>query len=237
VVFAGSAAVLLTVRAIAEPALAIPGLLIAFPILFLGVLGATPRPSVTDARAAGLLLGVVGLGWAGVLATQYAEGGTAEWGGRYFAIGLPLVIPLVVVAARPLLARVPARAGRLVVGAVAISLLSLSIASLREMRAGHHASEEVFTDVAQLAARAGPRAVIVTDRPALPRLDWAGFDEHRWLLARPDKVPDLPQRLADLGVSRWVLVVGDPDAALEAFPSVRVVERASPHILLVELAP
>ena len=34
---------------------------------------------------------------AAVLATQYATGGSGEWGGRYFALSLPLLVPLLVI--------------------------------------------------------------------------------------------------------------------------------------------
>jgi hypothetical protein len=110
----------------------------------------------------------------------------------------------------------------------------LSIASLRELRSVHDVTGTVLDDLHHLAAATGDRPVIVTDEPAIPRLDWERFDDHRWLLVDPAAHPDLPDRLADAGVTSWVLVTGDADAALAAFDGVTVVDRASPDIVLVE---
>jgi hypothetical protein len=116
-----------------------------------------------------------------------------------------------------------------------VAFAALSIAAVRELRDVHQANERALLRIADLALDGGPNPVIVTDSAALPRLDWAAFDRHRWLLVDPSSDPDLPGRLAGAGVERWVLVSADVDGALEAFDDLVVVEEASPTIVAVEL--
>lgn len=231
------AAALLVARLLLVPTTAIPGLLMAFPLLLVGVVGALAAPAMVDRRSAGLVLWVVAAGWAGVLLTQYAEGGVTEWGGRYFALGLPLAVPLVLAGVHALLARLSVRTAPLVTVGLVVAMAALSLSSIREIRHVHENTASVLKDIAALAVQAGPNPVIVTDAPSLPRLDWARFDEHRWLLADPAEVPDLPERLAAEGVDRWVLVSADGEGAVDAFDSLVVVSEVSPSILLVEHAP
>lgn len=89
--FLGGAACYLVVLG-ADPPWAVPGLLVATPLLVAGVLlagrsaVATPPRRVVAATAAVVVVGV--------LATQHRVGGGIEWGGRYHALVLPLVVPL-----------------------------------------------------------------------------------------------------------------------------------------------
>ena len=215
------------------PSHAIPGLLMAFPLLLLGVVGTLATPQPVDRRATGLVLGCRrGLG--GVLLTQYAEGGVTEWGGRYFTVGLPLAVPLVLAGVRRAARRAHRPVGPAVTAALVAAMATLSLASIRDLRQVHDHTATVLDDIAAAAASTGVQPVIVTDAPALPRLDWDRFDEHRWLLADPAAVPDLPARLAAEGVGRWVLVSADGEAAVEGFDSLTVVEEISPSILVVE---
>jgi hypothetical protein len=231
-----AAAGALVARAVAVPTERIPGLLLAFPLLLVGLVGLIRAPvwRSSGARSAVLLLGVVLAGWGGVLLTQYAEGGVAEWGGRYFAVGLPLAIPLAVVGTDALLTGAGPSPRRAITAALAVGLLSLSVASLRELRRGHDGTQQALARIDELADQAGERPVVVTDSAALPRLDWDEFDRRRWVLADPASHPDLPDRLAAAGVERWVLVSADVAAALDAFSDVEVRASASPTVVLVE---
>jgi sulfopropanediol 3-dehydrogenase len=65
-------------------------LLLAFPLVLIGVVATRRRGLDTTTRLYATAFGLFALA---VLATQYAGGGFGEWGGRYFAIGLPLLIP------------------------------------------------------------------------------------------------------------------------------------------------
>ena len=88
----------------------VPGLLVAFPLLGAGLVLATGR----WLRAPGpLALAVTGAAFvAAVLATQYAVGGSMEWGGRFFHLALPLLIPLVLDSLAEAGARLDARTAR-----------------------------------------------------------------------------------------------------------------------------
>ena len=80
----------------AGPVHLVPGLLIAFPVLAAGMtLVNRPALATDTARVAFGTFVVFALG---VAATQYERGGSGEWGGRYFAVGLPLVVPVVLLA-------------------------------------------------------------------------------------------------------------------------------------------
>jgi hypothetical protein len=236
VVAAGSAAVVLVARALLLPAEPIPSILVAFPILAFALVGLASMRWPFGRRVL-LVAGGLAVSWAGVLATQYSEGGVAEWGGRFFAVGLPVVAPVVLVAAARLVDRASTDQARSLRWALAISLGALSVASVRELSDTHQQTERALDRIAALADEAGPDAVVVTDSPAIPRLDWAEFDEHRWLLLDPAADPDLPDRLAGERVDRWVLVSTDVEGALEAFDDVEVIEEASPNIVLVERRP
>jgi len=226
-----SGAGLLVVRAVGLPAAPVPGLVMSFPLLAVAVIAVGPEHF--ERWTTRLVLAVVGLMWAGVLVTQYAEGGVAEWGGRYFALGVPLIVPVVVVVVVRLTGRLAGAERRALAGALVVATLALSWLSVRELRAVHTHTERVLDSIASLSAEAGRTTVIVTDAPPLPRLDWKRFEEHRWLLVDPLEHPDLPRRLADVGLDSWVLVTADPERALDAFSGLRVVGRATPDVLLV----
>jgi hypothetical protein len=229
------AAAVLVVRALLLPAAPVPALLVAFPVLVFALVAA--RPAWSRARRPLVVAGGLALSWAGVLATQYAEGGVAEWGGRYFAVGIPIAAPLVLSVAAASLDRSPPREAAWLRWALAVSMVALSVAAVRELRRVHDHTEQVLERIDGLADQAGPDPVVVTDASAIPRLDWAELDEHRWLLVDPASDPSLPDRLARSGVGRWVIVSADVEAAVDAFDGVVVVEEASPSIVLVERRP
>ena len=52
-------------------------------------------PLDPDAGSAAATSGLFALG---VIATEYPSGGTGEWGGRYFALALPVIVPVVLLA-------------------------------------------------------------------------------------------------------------------------------------------
>ena len=99
VVVAGTvAAVAAVVALVADPTNIVPGLLVAFPLAAVGLLALGRRsfstPTATLACATFALFALA------VIATQYRTGGTGEWGGRYFALGLPALVPVLVLALR-----------------------------------------------------------------------------------------------------------------------------------------
>ena len=156
----------------AEPARVVPGLLAAFPLAALAVAG----------RRAGVVGWTAGLSVLAIVATQYTAGGTAEWGGRYFAVVVPLLAVLAVGAAA---GRVPAGA----VGAAVVATALVSLAAVGGLRDAHQRTAGLLATVEDVAetvdAGDGGPPVIVATHPALPRLAWRTFFEQRWLRAAP----------------------------------------------------
>jgi hypothetical protein len=74
----------------------VPGLLVAFPILPIGLIVAT-RSTFESVTAH--IVGVTALLFSGtVVATQYAVGGSMEWGGRFFHLAIPALVPVVLMS-------------------------------------------------------------------------------------------------------------------------------------------
>ncbi len=207
VVAAGS---VVAVRALAIAPDGVPGLLVAFPLGWVGVVAAR-----RGWRAGGLmrLLLVTAAAFAvGVAATQYAVGGGVEWGGRYFALAIPLLAPL---AAAGLIAvgdRLDRPAARLAGLGTLLLVLGLALLGGREL---HHTNAEANRFYAQLhtrtvAAGLGRRPVVVTSELLLPRLAGTDLDDQRWLLADPTAPRHLVARLRRAGIEKFALVSGDP---------------------------
>ena len=68
----------------------VPGLLMALPLLAVAL--ASVRVEHLRPRDASILWAASALFVLAVVASQYETGGTGEWGGRYFAIALPLLV-------------------------------------------------------------------------------------------------------------------------------------------------
>ncbi|MEM7273371.1 MAG: hypothetical protein AAF547_09855 [Actinomycetota bacterium] len=210
----------LLARFLGSPVALIPGLVVAFPVLFVGL-------GLLDRRVrSGPLAAVVvpfGLFCGAVLATQYRGGGGGEWGGRYFAVGLPLAIAAASVglvrAGRTLGAAERRRTAALLVATMALlnTMGLLGVHSIRD-RTG-----ELGADVLSASVDAGdgdPRPVVLTTMNGLGRWMWDDLDQLRMLRVHPDEVDLVGARLADLGVERLLLVSNDPatdTAALAAW--------------------
>ena len=81
---------------VVRPDVLIPGLLVTVPVLW-GLAGSStvgPVPGLVDAPGGRCVVGAVA-----VIATQYSIGGGVEWGGRYFAVLLPVAVAVVVTGA------------------------------------------------------------------------------------------------------------------------------------------
>lgn len=202
---AALAVVAAVVRAVLSPEVA-PGLLVAAPALTAG-LAAIGRSTFRrdDLR----LLGVTVSLFAGaVLATQYASGGTGEWGGRYFALALPLLVPLVVVALHDLLAGLSVPARRPLVGALVVVAVALAVVGGRSLRAVEDRSGRLVETIA-VTARTLEDPVVVATAGAAARFAWAdvlaGGD---WLLVG---TAELPTWLAALDEAGRDVVLATPD--------------------------
>jgi hypothetical protein len=208
------AVLLAVVSALFEPVGLVPGLLIVTPVVVAGLLSLKSR----DLRGAGGILLLASAVFAmGVLITQYRAGGTGEWGGRYFAIGLPLVVP-VAVAALVVPVEAPRRDARrsLQWSVVAMSAV-IGVLSVVTVRYQHDLTRDVVTSLTTAADRTesgdgGPPVVIAT-LPAVARLAWRDLPSGRWLLVQEGAeggagLDEAFVRLADVGIDE--VTVGIP---------------------------
>jgi hypothetical protein len=240
--------VLLVSVALAGSTTPVSGLLPTAPVVVAGLVAL--RPGALDARARAV--GWVVLLTAGAIAaTQYKGGGGVEWGGRYFAILLPLVVPLAVVGLRSALAGAAPPARRLAIAGLALATVGLAVLATVTLRDYHRRADSLLGRVDAVAVGddagggspdAGP--IVVTRAFGLPRLDWERWDQHRWvLLGRVEPVDGVdPQitTLLDRGVTRFTLVSNtlETDLALlgERVQAVRQLgETAGFHIVEIGL--
>jgi hypothetical protein len=187
---------------------AVPGLLVAFPLGWVAFLLMRRCDIADDGRLPVVVAGVVAVG---VLATQYAIGGGVEWGGRYFALVLPLVAPVIVLCLRRI-------DSRMLMSALAVSTAALAVFGVETLRHTHAATSDVVLGVRGAARELeGPPVVVSTSR-LLPQLDWQGFDSIQWVTPTPDDLAAAGRQLAAAHVNRFVLVADDPAAQLSALP-------------------
>jgi hypothetical protein len=213
VILAGAVAAVASVVALAaEPANVVPGLLVAFPLAAAGLVVLSRR---TFAAPAAVVAGGTFLLFAlAVVATQYRTGGTGEWGGRYFALGLPVLVPVLVLALRDRGRRLAPPARRAAAVSLAVCSLSMTTMAVVAHRSANDASSRLASWVEAGTARAAVpgdgRPVVVSTDEVLPRLAWAAFDDRRWLVAAPFQLEGLVGRLRDTGLERFALVTADP---------------------------
>lgn len=191
-VAAGASAVLALVL---DPTNIVPGLLVACPVVLVG-LALAGRTTVAHptARLAAVTAAVFALG---VLATQYRTGGSGEWGGRYFALALPVALPVVLLAIR-------SRATRPLVAGLLVCSLAMSVMAVAGLRSAHRFGAGF---VAAIDRTGGPdRPVLVTSVALVPRMAWPTFDHQRWLLSTPDDLGPLVDRLRAAGIDHFTFV-------------------------------
>ena len=241
VTFLAGAAALAAVGALATgPEQLVPGLLVALPLLPAGVL--LLRRAELRSPAAALGAGTFALFGVGVLATQYPQGGSGEWGGRYFALGLPLVVPVALAglaAHKERVDRVAARAGA---AALVVCTAAVSVMAVTSLRASHRFTADLMGRIERGGEQVGDRPVLVTTVPAIPRLAWRTFDRQRWLLAGDGDLSAVVGRLRAAGVTRFGVVTNRlprDQARLDA-AGARIVGRDGPpgggdwQVLVVE---
>ena len=207
---AGLAAVAAVAALIVTPAAAVPGLLLAFPLLIAGlavlrrpVLG---RPGVTVA------LGTSGLFALAVLATQYPTGGGGEWGGRFFAPAVPVIVPVLLLALHRQGRRLAPVARRGAVGALVVCSLAVTSMALATLRSSHRYWSGVMASLEQAGAVAGPGAPALATWSTAPRYAWPILDRRPWLVTPTADVGRLRRAFAERGVDRFLFVTVDLDA-------------------------
>lgn len=224
---AGLAALAALAAFLAAPATVVPGLLVAFPLMTAGLL-VLRRPLLREEGAA-LVLGTFLLFAVAVIMTQYRSGGTGEWGGRYFALGIPIVVPVLLLALHRqgrMLDRITRRG---VAAALVVCSVTLATMALSSVRSSHQHWSRFQTAIRQAQDVAGPGRPVITTWSAAPRFAWSVFDRSPWLLARPADLEGLRGSLAGLGVDRFVYVTVDLEADRSRLAGLDVVWTGGPH--------
>ena len=234
-VLAVAAAGLVVAWAATDPPSPVPGLLLAFPVLWFGLAAGRWWGSAT-ARVAVAVSAVFALA---VFATQYRQGGGFEWGARYLALALPIVVP---VALAGLAAAADAVADRRTVRLVGLGLIgvtaALSVTAVRVERSLGRSAHDFGEQVVALAppshlgtGDADGRPVIVSAEFDVPQIVWPELAAARWLRLRDDEPirvdgPDpRVERLLAAGVDRFTFVTRDLDRDRPLLGPVRELER------------
>jgi hypothetical protein len=212
--------------AVVAGAPAVSGLVPAAPVLVLG-LGQLRRGDLRS-RGALLLAWVVAVDAVLVLATQYADGGGLQWGGRYLHLALPLTAPFLAVGLGRILdgsRRWSRTAPRIALGALVVATGAVALGSVHRLRSTN-------ADVAASAEAAvvrhtddGRAPVLVFDQDVLGRLGWRYLLDRPALHASPEDWPAVSGRLASAGERRVVVATGaKPSVVARAFPDYRIDE-------------
>lgn len=209
-VLAAAVAVLVALRAAVpgEPPQLVPGLFVAAPLLLWG-LAALDRRALRSGLAA--LLAITGIAFAGaVAATQYPVGGGFEWGGRYFALGLPCAVPLATAGLARVAQRVDVGTRRVCAIAALGSASVLCGIGLHAVHTNRDNWSGLTQSIMQAGRGADPgdggRPVVVSTKPEPPRAAWDTHGDARWLLVADAEIPGMLDRLEGLGIRQLVLV-------------------------------
>jgi hypothetical protein len=121
----------------------VTGLFAALPVLVAGLIWLN-RSDMNQPLVPRALM-TAGIAAAATIATIYAEGGATEWGGRFFHILLPILVPLTVLGLDNARQKLTRREAVLAVSCIAVFTLSMSVSALR-WQAETRREIENFTD-------------------------------------------------------------------------------------------
>jgi hypothetical protein len=209
-------AILLVLRLILASSGPIPGLAVAFPIGWAGLWLLRRRYFTTTAMR---FIGIVGLVMVvAVLLTQFSRGGGVEWGGRYFAVAVPIITPVLL---RPFLDvnwHVGFSRGALPIAVVAVTivLMAIGVQTLRLTHTAHRGGVETIAAAADagVAATGEPGVVVMTSRLG-PQIVWNIFRDYDFLSPARDNVDRAREVLEASGRTEAVLFnstgTGEPD--------------------------
>ncbi len=191
-----------------DPQHVVPGLLLAFPLLTL--LASLITIDFLDTPVQVLGLAAFAFFAGAVILTQYPQGGTAEWGGRYFAAGIPFVMVGVSSSVKRLINPSAQRLSRTVlpVGIASVLLISTGFGALRQSRllvADLGASvEQTIAGTEQ--SYGNDDVVVISTSNAVSRLLWAQTSTEPWLLVPPEELEEAMANLNTIGVDRVVVI-------------------------------
>ncbi|GAC1588015.1 MAG: hypothetical protein NVS3B21_03390 [Acidimicrobiales bacterium] len=210
-------------RLFIRPQTPVPGLLLAFPLLWGGVL-LISRVDFHPVTA--LYLGTASLFATAVLATQYTEGGSLEWGGRFFAMGMPLAVPVVLaVVRRQAVSLDPGirRLGLVAVLGSAVLMSALAVVSLRTQ----HASKQRLVDTVERISRGPIRPVVLSTAGWMGRDAYSTYPRQDWLTVGPGDLPDAAARVRGAGRTQITVINYGLDCLADRLPGWHTLRRAT----------
>lgn len=162
---------------------------------------------------------VAALSCAGILATQYGRGGTAEWGWRYAALVFPLTVPLFVDGASTAWARLGrTNVAPIVLACALISVVGIVGMQVATIRQAHDVTSAFKSTLGDSAATNGlVRPVVLADSGVVARLVGQDFADYRFLLVPTDELAQAVIRLGEAGESRVLLITTEIPAQVLAY--------------------
>jgi hypothetical protein len=190
------------------------GLLLAFPLLFGGLL--TIRSEVWSVETYRFLLIIGTVYMVAVLLTQDFGGGGVQWGGRYLFLALPALLPPAIAGIAAAVERLDRDAVRVVVAAVVIGAGALTITSIQVLSERHQGTEGVVAAMSAAAATVGPAGdgggpVIFSQFTNVGRMSWETVEDIRYLLMPEDAMAEYTERFAAEPIDRFVLLASNDE--------------------------
>jgi hypothetical protein len=209
---------------------AVPGLLVAFPVLVVALV--VIRAREVDDAVVRIVTATAVLFALAVIATQYASGGSGEWGGRYFALALPVIVPVALASARPVLGTLDQTTARFALGGLLVLSLALSTLAIVTLRDQHDETEAMAAQV-DATARANPTVsgglpVVLASDGGAARFAYEVVDRTRWLTVKDTDLSAYATRLRSLGVDRLTFVTRDEDDLRELTSTYRAESATHP---------
>jgi hypothetical protein len=225
----GSIAVACAVARIVLPASSVPGLLVAFPLLTVGLF-ALDRRRVTRNAAATIATTTFVLFSLAVLATQYRDGGSGEWGGRYFLLGIPVIVPVVLAALADVGERLTVPTRRTMLGLAVGGSLALTVCSGLALHVKQW-QDERGVEAIEAALDDHPDAVVVGTDGLASRYGWRHIAAgEEWLIAdTPEGLEELGGKLADEGRPVVLWTIDEDESTTALTDSYEVVDRVQPN--------
>jgi len=211
----------------------IPSILITFPILLAGLALLHSDDLVGES---GFLFWTTILFVVAVAATQYTQGGGAEWGARFLMLVLPLITPVAVNALSGTARLIPGGDRRWAGVTLGILAVAMSLLSVRVMLY-YKGNIDTWVDVMSRATvgREGPdlgdgdrRPIVLTTWGGLGRFIWPIEPQPRGLTVPGDRLRSYGEALREEGATEIVLATYDPDHDLAALDGIYEVVEAMP---------
>jgi hypothetical protein len=214
---------------------AISGLLVASPVVTAGLL--LLRRRQVEEHPAREVAGIALLFALAVLATQYGISGAAEWGGRFLALGLPLIASLAALGLAGAASHIHPRDRTLALVSLACLGLGFGVLGARALADAHHRTELAIAELDRaLEGRSGPdlgdgdrRPIVVSTWPSLGRFTWPDPGRERGVIAFRGEFEADMATVRSLGAEEVLFVSSDGEAdraLIEAMslPAWRIVE-------------